>query len=87
MLVFAFALVAFAFANVGFSLKGTLPSGIVGVHGAYVVMVVIAHLAMRRFAPWADPLLLPLAALLNGLGVVMTLPAGGAGEPADRVPC
>ncbi len=29
MLVFAFALVAFAFANVGFSLKGKLPSGIV----------------------------------------------------------
>ena len=72
MLVFAFALVAFAFANVGFSLNGKLPSGIVEYMAPYVVMVVIAHLAMRRFAPWADPLLLPLAALLNGLGVVMT---------------
>src|SRR5260370_33580944 len=39
---------------------------------AYIVVVIIAHLAMRRFAPWADPLLLPLAALLNGLGIVMT---------------
>ena len=72
MLVFAVALVAFAFANVGFSLKGKLPSGIVEYMAPYVVMVVIAHLAMRRFAPWADPLLLPLAALLNGLGIVMT---------------
>jgi cell division protein FtsW (lipid II flippase) len=72
MLVFACALVAFAFANVGFSLKGTLPSGIVAYLAPYVVMVLVAHLAMRRFAPWADPLLLPLAALLNGLGVVMT---------------
>ena len=72
MLAFAVALTAFAFANVGFSLKGKLPSGIVEYMAPYVVMVVIAHLAMRRFAPWADPLLLPLAALLNGLGIVMT---------------
>ena len=72
MLAFAVALTAFAFANVGFSLKGKLPSGIVEYMAPYVVMVVVAHLAMRRFAPWADPLLLPLAALLNGLGIVMT---------------
>jgi cell division protein FtsW (lipid II flippase) len=72
MLAFAVALTAFAFANVGFTLKDKLPSGIVEYMAPYVVMVVVAHLAMRRFAPWADPLLLPLAALLNGLGLVMT---------------
>jgi cell division protein FtsW (lipid II flippase) len=72
MLVFAFALVLFAFANVGFSLNGKMPSGIVEYMAEYVVIMLLAHLAMRRFAPWADPLLLPLAALLNGLGVVMT---------------
>jgi cell division protein FtsW (lipid II flippase) len=72
MLVFVFALVAFAFANVGFSLKGTLPSGLAEYMGAFIVIIVAAHLVMRRFAPYADPLLLPLAAVLNGLGIVMT---------------
>ena len=72
MLVFAFALVAFAFANVGYSLKGALPASIAEYLAAFVVIMVVGHLAVRRFAPWADPLLLPLAALLNGLGVVMT---------------
>ena len=71
MLVFAFALVAFAFANVGFSLNGKFPSGIVEYMAEFVVIVLLAHQVMRRFAPWADPLLLPLAALLNGLGIVM----------------
>ena len=37
----------------------------------YVVLFGGAHLAVRRFAPYADPLLLPVVALLNGLGLVM----------------
>jgi cell division protein FtsW (lipid II flippase) len=72
MLIFAFGLVAFAFANVGYSLQGRLPSSLVEYLGAFVVITVIGHLAVRRLAPWADPLLLPLAAMLNGLGIVMT---------------
>ena len=72
MLVFAFGLIAFAFANVGFSLKGKLPSALAEYMVTFIVIMIIGHLAIRRFAPYADPLLLPLAALLNGLGIVMT---------------
>ena len=38
---------------------------------AYLGLFTIAHVAVRRFAPYADPLILPCVALLNGLGLVM----------------
>ena len=80
MLVFACALVAFAFANVGYSLTGKLPTSLGEYLGAFVVITVLGHLAVRRLAPWADPLLLPLAAMLNGLGIVMVYRLGAQGS-------
>ncbi len=38
--------------------------------GAVLGLFVVAHLAVRRFAPGADATLLPLAAVLNGIGFV-----------------
>jgi cell division protein FtsW (lipid II flippase) len=70
MLLFALALVLFAYAAVGLGLKGKLPGLPTGIL-IFGVVVLAAHLAVRRFAPYADPLLLPLAAVLNGLGIVM----------------
>jgi cell division protein FtsW (lipid II flippase) len=38
---------------------------------AYLGLFGAAHVAVRYLAPYADPLALPLAALLNGIGLVM----------------
>src|SRR5579859_2611914 len=80
MLIFVIGIVGFAYASVGFGLKGRIPSSLFLYVGAFAVIMLAAHLAVRRFAPYADPLLLPLAALLNGLGVVMIYRLGQAGR-------
>jgi cell division protein FtsW (lipid II flippase) len=85
MLLFVFGVVAFAFLNVGLTLKGQHPSTFVGYMVVFAVIMGAAHLAMRRWAPYADPLLLPLGALLNGLGIVMIYrlyEAGRNGNPS-----
>jgi cell division protein FtsW (lipid II flippase) len=88
MLAFAVAVVLLAYANVGLGLNGKLPAGLVTYGVAYAVIVFAAHLAVRWLAPWADPLMLPLAALLNGLGVVMIYrlqQSGRDGNPGNLI--
>jgi peptidoglycan glycosyltransferase len=47
-----------------------LPPDLFVLLGAVFGLYLLAHLAVRRFAPSADGTLLPLAALLNGVGFV-----------------
>ncbi|MFB6813240.1 FtsW/RodA/SpoVE family cell cycle protein [Streptomyces sp. NPDC056347] len=71
MMGFAIAISVFAYANVGLAIDGKLPSGMFGYGAGLILLGGVAHLVVRKFAPYADPLLLPLATLLNGLGLVL----------------
>ncbi|MDH6576417.1 cell division protein FtsW (lipid II flippase) [Kitasatospora sp. MAP5-34] len=71
LLAFAVLLPVCAYANVGFAMDRKVPAGMLEYGLGMGALALVAHLVMRRFAPYADPLLLPLATLLNGLGLVM----------------
>ncbi|MDX6342455.1 MAG: hypothetical protein QOH87_2593 [Trebonia sp.] len=83
MMLFACGIVAFAFANTAASLKDQHLSTIVEYMIAFLVIVFGAHLAIRRWAAYADPLLLPIATVLNGLGIVMIYRLNQAGRDGN----
>ncbi|MFE5402307.1 FtsW/RodA/SpoVE family cell cycle protein [Streptomyces sp. NPDC056580] len=71
LLVFAVIIPVFAYANVGLAIDGSVPAGLLGYGLGLGLLAGIAHVVVRKFAAYADPLLLPLATLLNGLGLVV----------------
>lgn len=60
-----------AYAAVGLGIEGEVPADILGYGGWLVALILAAHLAVRLTAPYADPVLLPLVAALNGLGLAV----------------
>jgi cell division protein FtsW (lipid II flippase) len=71
LVVFAIVLTITAYAAVGLAHTKHLPADMVTYGLGLVALFGVAHLVVRRFAPYADPLLLPIAATLNGLGLVL----------------
>ncbi|NGO14251.1 FtsW/RodA/SpoVE family cell cycle protein [Streptomyces sp. HC44] len=70
LLVFAVVIPVFAYANVGLAVNDQVPSGLLGYGLGLGLLAAVGHLVVRKFAPYADPLMLPVATLLNGLGLV-----------------
>ncbi|MCU1587988.1 MAG: rodA [Frankiales bacterium] len=71
LLAFATGLAVLGYASVGIAQNGAIPASAFSYALGFAVLYGGAHLAVRRFAPYADPLVLPCVALLNSLGVVV----------------
>jgi len=71
MLVFAVGVVLAAEAIVETTQEGRVNAHLATYGLVPLAAGFIAHLIVRRFAPYADPLILPCVVFLNGLGLVM----------------
>jgi len=91
LLLFAVVLTIVAFTNVGLSKSARLPHGLIGDGLIFLGLALVAHLAVRFLAPYADPVLLPIVIALNGLGLVLihrldlTVPGSRADAPLQLV--
>jgi cell division protein FtsW (lipid II flippase) len=60
-----------AYANVGLGTSGEVPDNVVVYAAWFVGIALVVHLLVRWRAPYADPVLLPTALALNGIGLSM----------------
>lgn len=73
-----------AYTILGWSQSPNVPAGTWTYGASMAAAAALAHLVVRRLAPDADPVLLPAAFLLNGLGLVLIRRVDFA-NPADQV--
>ena len=71
LLILALVVGIGAYASVGLGVDGEVPTNLVGYGGWLVALVVAAHVVVRLVAPYADPVLLPIVAALNGIGLAV----------------
>ncbi|MBW5481436.1 FtsW/RodA/SpoVE family cell cycle protein [Streptomyces bambusae] len=71
LLLLVLCITVFGHASAGLAMNGTLPADLTGFVISMTLLSLVAHLGVRRFAAYADPLILPLAMLLTGLGLVL----------------
>jgi cell division protein FtsW (lipid II flippase) len=71
LLILAILITLAAYTLVGLAEQPVIPSGLIPYGGVLAALAAAAHIVVRRLAPGADPLLLPIAFLLNGIGLVM----------------
>ena len=70
-LLAAGALTGIGFASVYIARQSEISTASLSYAGLFLGLYLAAHVVARIFLPYADPYLLPLAALLTGLGLTM----------------
>src|SRR4051794_15958684 len=96
LLMLAVGVSVAAYVNIGLTVQNQVPAS-TGFYAVGVgVLALIAHITLRIRAPYADPVLLPCAVLLNGLGLAMihridlglaaSAQSGGFKPPAAAAP-
>ncbi|HEU4330856.1 MAG TPA: FtsW/RodA/SpoVE family cell cycle protein, partial [Lapillicoccus sp.] len=85
--IFAVGLTLLAWVSVDLGVRETVPAQLLTVGGGLLALALAFHLVVRWRAKYADPLMLPIATLLNGFGLVMIhrldLAAGQTGIDSD----
>ncbi len=74
-----------AYALVGLAVGGALPVALLQVAGGLLGMGLALHVVVRLVAPYADPVMLPIALLVNGIGLVMIHRLDLAEDPATSL--
>ena len=85
LVLVASALSVGAYASVGVGTSGELPDRLVAYTVGVVGIGIAAHLFVRWQAPYADPVLLPTALALNGIGLAMIHRLDVAAETQARL--
>lgn len=71
LIVLAVAVALGAYALVGLNVNGELPPGMIGYAAGLAALAGSVHVVLRLRAKYADPVLLPIATAINGIGLVV----------------
>ncbi|HEY9377283.1 MAG TPA: FtsW/RodA/SpoVE family cell cycle protein [Jiangellaceae bacterium] len=71
LLLFAAGIATAAYVAVDLGALGRVPPNALAYLGGLIVITGTAHLIVRRWAPYADPVILPIVVTLNGIGLAM----------------